>query len=298
MSLKELNEYKGAVVYHDLTPFFNDIKDLSYCVVKGEALSILAYGNVGMRSSSDIDILISRKDIKYIVSCLKKYGYKYKSDKGISKEERAFFLSNSHQWKPLVKQIGFVESVVDINFDIFWGEYTGKRIIIEDFLSNPRELKVYGCKVKTLSVMKSFLCLVLHHYKDMNSIFLLATKNSIKSSLFKDIYYFLINHSSEVTPDALYTECKRYNIMSYAYYVLYYTGQIYNDLFINTYINRLRDHHGEALIDYYGLNEKEKKKWNIDFFQRLDSKELYRYIYPQLSLEDIKKIEINNSFFR
>lgn len=47
------------------------VEDLSnYAIVKGDALSIQAYGKVGARTYGDIDILISKKHINNIEKML------------------------------------------------------------------------------------------------------------------------------------------------------------------------------------------------------------------------------------
>lgn len=49
-------------------------------------------------------------------------------------------LSTSHQIKPWISDIPPWEKIeVDLNFDIFWGEYEGKRVDIEEFLSDTIE---------------------------------------------------------------------------------------------------------------------------------------------------------------
>ncbi len=95
---------------------------------------------------------------------------------------------STSQIKPWIRDIqpwGRIE--IDLNFDIFWDEYEGKRIDIDEFLSDTIEMEIYGVKVKTFPPIKALIQLVLHHYKDMNSLFLLATRKSIRYDMFKDI---------------------------------------------------------------------------------------------------------------
>lgn len=88
------------------------------------------------------------------------------------------------------KKIGFIVSIVDINYDSFFGEYTGKRVDIDNFLSDTIEMEIYGVKVKTLSPLKAMVQLILHHYyKEMNSIYHLASHDNINYNMLKDVYY-------------------------------------------------------------------------------------------------------------
>lgn len=70
-------------------------------------------------------------------------------------------------------------------------------------------MEIYGVKVKTLPPIKAMIQLILHHYKDMNSLFLLATRKSIKYDILKDVYYLLKNNLDTIPLDELYGhECQ------------------------------------------------------------------------------------------
>ena len=122
-----------------------------------------------------------------------------------SRSDKITMMTGSHQIAPWIKEIyPWGQVVVDLNFDIFWGEYEGNRIDIDEFVSDAIERNIYGTKVKTLAILKAMVQLILHHYKDMNSIFLLATRKSIKYEMFKDVYYLLKNNLGIISIDSLY----------------------------------------------------------------------------------------------
>ena len=102
---------------------------------------------------------------------------------------------------------------VDLNFDILWGEYNGKRIDIEGFISDAIEVEIYGIKVKTLPPLKALIQLILHHYKEMNSIYHLAGHNSITYSMFRDVYYLWKNNASVISLEKLYVLSEKYQII-------------------------------------------------------------------------------------
>lgn len=264
-------------------------------IVKGEVLSVLAYGTVGKRICTDIDILVSRKRLKDIKNLLYVSGFKPKTS---LRATEIAMLATSHQASPLYKENpSFGRTCIDINFDIFWGEYEGKRVDIDDFLSDAVEMEIYGVKVKTLTPIKTMIHLVLHHYKDMNSIFLLATRKSIKYEMFKDVYYLLKNHLKEISLDKLYAMSGKYEIIPFVFYVLYYTGQIFEDDVLKRYIEAFRTPEGEALLNCYGLCSKEQKEWKCDFKTRLESDNLYELIKNDLTDKDKEKIAINKRVF-
>ena len=290
LALKIKTEDHWAQLHNLLKRLFTN-----YAIIKGEVLSKQAYGQNGLRHSSDIDILVSRKNITELEQALCKCGFYNTSQ---TRSDKIIMLSTSHQVAPWIKEIppwGII--VIDLNFDIFWGEYEGKRIDIEEFLSDTIEMEICGVKVKTLPPIKAMIQLVLHHYKDMNSIFLLATRKSIKYDMFKDIYHLLKNNLDTIPLDKLYAMSAEYEIIPYVFYVLYYTGQVFDDEILKQYIEAFRTPEGEALLNCYGLCTKERKEWKCDFKTRLEADNLYDLIKDDLTEKDHEKIAINKRIF-
>mgnify|MGYP004547561899 CR=1 FL=1 len=281
--------------YETCNNLFLDLKKADYAVVKGEPLSFLAYKKFGERCGSDIDILLPKETLDF-VECLLEMNMFAKNK--ISRTDRILMLSSSHQVQPWSKEIAMIGGVtIDLNFDLFWGEYTGRRIDINKFLFDTIEMEIYGVKVKTLPPIKAMIQLVLHHYKDMNSLFLLATRKSIRYDMFKDVYYLLKNNLDVVPLDKLYAMSAEYEIIPYVFYVLYYTGQIFDDDVLKQYIEAFRTPEGDALLNCYGLCEKERREWKCDFKTRLDSDHLYELIKDDLTERDKEKIAINKRIF-
>lgn len=278
--------------------FFYNIKNLfsvPYAVIKGEVLSKQAHGSVGQRTSSDIDVLVSRKHLSDIEKSLLSAGFENTQK---SRKDRISMLSNSHQvapWIKVFKPWGYL--VVDINFDIFWGEYEGSRINIEEFLSDTIDIDIYGNTIKTLSPLKAMVQLILHDYKDMNSIFLLATRNRIKKTMFEDLYYLLKNNLDTISIEKLYIISEEYKIIPYVFYMFYYTSKIFNDDILKRYVEAFRTKKGEDLLGLYGLCDKEHKEWKCDFETRLESDNVFELMKDDLTEKDEKKIAINKRIF-
>lgn len=291
--------YKSRLTYKEIEPVLQDLSAIKYSIIKGEALSVAAYNATGMRTSSDVDILVSRKNLRIIEKKLSDIGFEkqYSDDIVTQRTNRAFMLSHSHQTTPFYIQKSIFKLSVDLNFDIFWGEYTGKRVDVDDFLSDTTEIEIYGYKVKVLPPLKAMVQLILHHYKDMNSIFLLATRNSIKFDMFKDIYYLLKNNINCISLDDLYDIGLEYDIKPYIYYVLYYTGLLFKDKLLDEYISAFKTSDGESLINCYGLNKFERHEWKYDLKTRLETKNIYELIKNDLTDNDKKKIQINKEVF-
>jgi len=286
--------FRGKIFYQNITSILSRFEK-NYAIIKGFPYSKYMYNDISVKNFSDIDILINKRDLNIMGSILKDSEY-YQSLIG-GREKHLFFYVCSHQMPPYKKNIYGVNICLDLNFDIFWGEYEGKRIDIDEFLSDTIEMEIYGVKVKTLPPIKAMIQLILHHYKDMNSIFLLATRKSIKYDMFKDIFYLLKNNLDTIPLDKLYAMSAEYKIIPYVFYVLYYTGQVFDDEILMQYIEAFRTPEGETLLNYYGLCAKERKEWKCDFKTRLEADNLYDLIKDDLTEKDHEKIAINKRIF-
>ena len=289
-----LNSYYNQVKYWMVEDFLDSLKQYPCAIIKGAPLSVLCYNDCSSRDYADIDILVSRDYIRSFENLFLNQGF---SSSLSSRSDRVLCLSFSHQLPAYTKVIDDMYLNFDLNFDIFWGEYEGKRIDIDNFLSDTIEVKIYGVKVKTLPPIKSLIQLILHHYKDMNSLFLLATRKSIKYDMLKDIYYLLKNNLDAIPLDKLYAMSAEYEIIPYVFYVLYYTGQVFDDNDLRQYIKAFRTPEGEVLLNCYGLCAKERKEWKCDFKTRLESENLYELIKNDLTDKDREKIAINKRIF-
>ena len=286
----------SKIRYKLFSKLADDLKCIPYAIIKGEPLAYFAYNSFGRRISGDIDILIERTSLQRIKNILLNNGYSY-AISNLTRNDELLSMAFSHQLIPYQKIVNGFAIDVDVNYDVFWGEYTGKKVDIDKFLSDTIEMEIYGVKVKTLPPLKAMVQLILHHYKDMNSIFLLATRKSIKHEMFKDVYYLLKNNLEAISLDKLYNISAEYEIIPYVFYVLYYTGQIFDDDVLREYIEAFRTPEGERLLNLYGLCEKERKEWKCDFKTRLESENLLDLIKDDLTERDKEKIAINRRVF-
>lgn len=293
--MSSLNSIISRYSYRACLSLFSEIKNMTYAHIKGEALSFQEYGMLGQRISSDIDIICPKKDLKTLEIQLSNHGFMKTCT---SRDIEIAHLISSHQsipWRKTIGTLGYV--TLDLNFDIFWGEYEGKRIEIGEFLSDTIEMDLYGVIMKTLPPIKALIQLILHNYKDMNSIFLLATRKSIRYDMFKDVYYLIKNNLDTISIDKLYFMSEAYEIIPYVFYILYYTRSVFNDKMLTKYIEAFRTPEGELLLNCYGLCEKERKEWKYDFKTRLESENLYDLIKDDLTERDQEKIAVNKRIF-
>lgn len=293
MGANEFNKNRiiGMIRFNEFSSIYKDLAAMPYALIKGEALSVLMYGEEAKRVSSDIDVLVKREDISRFEEILVHNGYETMHSNH-NRYNRVLCLTGSHQIGCYLKKVMGIDVIVDINFDIFWGEYRGKRIEVETLLNNVIEIQVYGKKVKTLSPCFACIQLVLHHYKEFNSIYHLVKGNAVTSKKLKDINDFLKCYCKDESflKELIYI-VHFYEIEPYFYYMLFYVREIF---FGAVYLDRLIDEFecnlGIWYLDKFGLSDLERKTWNICFSERIDSTALSGLVRQRLTLEDEKKL--------
>ena len=137
------NISNGSQKYLSLIPLWNYMhaKNINYCNIKGEVLSLQAYKQFGMRSYGDIDVLISKEDFPLLKDGFKQLGFV--ATDNITREKKVFIHAFSHQSENYILDNGGKRTVVDVNFDVLWGEYEGRRIDIKQFISDSIEINVW-----------------------------------------------------------------------------------------------------------------------------------------------------------
>ena len=293
--LQKQQLFNGIAYYSALKEMEEELNSIDYVIIKGEPLSMLAYGSLGCRTSHDIDILIDRKNVSILNQILNRHGF-YQLNRDLSRLER-IYANQAHQTFSYIKKVSNNIVVIDVNVDIFWGEYEGKRIDISEFLSDKKEMNIFGFKAKVLNPMKTLVALVLHHYKELNSLHQLSgAEHPYKAQLFNDIYYLIINNTC-ISPKEFIYICSVYEIIPYAYFVLYYTNKFINNNMLDEYVDLFETVEGIELLECYGLTKQEKKKWTISFEERMQATNLYQIILNDLSKKDIHKVQLQKKIF-
>lgn len=270
---------------------------IPYAVIKGAVLSVSAYNDPFCRHSGDIDLLVCRQTIDKVKQTLLELNFIQGkiADGGIipfSRKELLFQTTMSHQTAPFIKETNnklcpYVN--VDINLDIMWGE-SGCNTDMRFVLEQTEETTICGITVKTLCLEMEFISLCLHHYKDMNSLYLLYDRG-LQLNHFCDIYYFVKNCT--MNTETLCNLCYKLKVSEYVYYCLYHTNLIFDNDKLKKYMEFLRSESADALIDKFGLTDEERQTWEIDFFARLFDINLHNYLERTLSHKALAKIRSN-----
>ena len=227
--LDDLYFVKRKLLYRELHSIWDRLTSINYAIVKGEALSCQIYDEPWKRRSTDIDILIDKKNVRLLENALHEVGFEQhiSENKFEARKDRVLCFAYSHQIPAFYKnKFGFSLNI-DVNYDIFWGEYEGKRCSMDEFLNDTVDINICNSLVKVLPIEKAFVQLVLHHYKEMNSLYHLSYHNCIQTSKFKDVYDMLYLNRDVLTLEKVKMLCEQYGITEFMYYMLYYTGQVF-----------------------------------------------------------------------
>ena len=297
-----LNQLNIAERFKQCNSVFSDLEayQIDYAVIKGAVLSLAAYGNPYCRQSGDMDILIDRAKIDAVGQIMNRNGFiqgRVIGDKIVpyTRKERIFQLSMSHQTAPFVKAIGnpFCPYInVDVNMDIMWGESKAKTDM-KSFLSHSNEISLCGTTFRRLSPAAEFISLCLHHYKDFNSIYLLATRGISLNHLCDILFY--LKTSAPPLPELLEMS-KAYRATDYIYCCLYYVSLVFHDSVLMDYLEAFRICKTTDLTPYYGLDDRERKEWNISFADRLFNEDFPKKFYDGLSPQDKEKVKNNQAY--
>jgi Uncharacterised nucleotidyltransferase len=91
-----------------------DDNDLPILFLKGAALAVLAFGDLGLRSSQDIDLLVTREALPAAVACLLQVGYRrFDPPPEISDAQLRVVM-------PLRKDLGFVHEATGLRIELHW----------------------------------------------------------------------------------------------------------------------------------------------------------------------------------
>ena len=273
---------------------------IPYAIVKGPVLSAAAYGNPFVRVSNDLDVLISPEYIEDIDDLLVKEGFIQarivnNQLKKITRKEKIFQSMLTHQIPTYIKKTDnnickYV--ILDVNTKIIFGE-SSFQPDVNYVLKQTEKMLIAGVVINKLKCELDFIFLCLHHYKDINSIYLLS-QGSFRLDVFCDVFLYVENQKIDF--NMLIQYCRFLNVGKYVYTILYYTSLIFPSEKLLQIVAFLQSERDDSLINCYGLSEEEKKVWKIGFYERLFHENLSNYIWDNLDEKDKEKIRINKLY--
>lgn len=276
------------------------LNTIPYAVIKGAVLALHAYGNDAIRFSSDIDLLTSKAAFPQVKSVLISEGFVQgyiRDDKIIpySRPELIYHLTQTHQAATFVKPTGnnlCPYIVIDVNIDIFWGE-SGITVNMDEFISSIHQETICSQPVNVLNPMEEFIALCLHHYKHMNSIYLLV-EEGVHLNLLCDIYEYL--KRNRLDPEQLRICCQHWKALPYVYFCVFYAVALLSGNVLTTYTDALYCVEGHQLLECIGLNANERRISKLNFWDRMFCDNTSVLLARELSHKDREKLEINRAY--
>lgn len=147
---------------HNICDLFN-AHDIAAVPYKGPVLTEVAYGGVGHRRFGDLDILVTKDDVKAACALLEQQGYERVNFPDIPVE--TLISGTPFRWG---REFRFVDSNGGLPVELRFGFVGGRRsgsTIIEDFCERRTTTSVAGQTVQALSPEDRVLLLLVHGTK-------------------------------------------------------------------------------------------------------------------------------------
>lgn len=294
-----MNRIRVAEQYRVCSDLFQSLTEsqVPFAVFKGAPLSISVYSDTGYRSSGDIDILIHRSNLKNIDKILESCGFIQgklidNTIVEVSRDEKIFHLANTHQTVPYIKPtnskvVPFVN--VDVNMSITWRECP-EIIDMNEFLEQPEYINVIsGISVPVLDTEKHFISICLHSYKDMNSPYLLYSRNGFPLSCLSDIHYLMKN--GQIKVKRLYDIASKYSIVKYIYYCVYHSARLFGNIDNDELISIFSQNSNDEDLWKFGL--KDRAVWGCDWLDLLLSNHISVFLKNNMTSDAFDKMMLN-----
>ena len=135
-----------------------DDSDLPVLFVKGPALAVLAFGNVGLRSGQDIDLLVPYEALPAATAVILRAGYRrFDPPPNISDAQLRLVM-------PLRKDLGFLHRATGLRIELHWRLFLNPHAMTESsFMAASRVVPLSGAAgVRTLGEHDLFAYLCMH----------------------------------------------------------------------------------------------------------------------------------------
>ena len=135
-----------------------DDADLPVLFVKGAALAVLAFGNLGLRAGQDIDLLVPYETLPAATALISRAGYRrFDPPPDISDAQLRLVM-------PLRKDLGFVHQATGLRIELHWRLFLNPHAMAEtSFMAASRVVPLAGAAgLRTLGEEDLFAYLCMH----------------------------------------------------------------------------------------------------------------------------------------
>ena len=249
--------------------------------VKGAYLIDNIYGDRSIRTSNDVDALISRKDISQIDKIMKELGYttdKYdeKTNQLIprSASQKMLYKTKMYNLLPYRKSIeDTVEEIIifDYSHSLDFGLDTKP---VEEMIANSFYMGNSWC----LLAEHFFVHMCCHHYREASHTEWIRLGKDLNLIKFCDVREFALQKMNQESMEKAINFAKKYNLNKALYFTLYFLREIYGDGYETELLEKL-EVEDPSFVFEFGENEYEhiqirkKSFWN-SFFDENNMEEL------------------------
>ncbi|MDR3598911.1 MAG: nucleotidyltransferase family protein [Desulfosporosinus sp.] len=155
------NAIKVLTLTGELVRLFSllDKVNIKAISIKGPLLGLALYGDLALRTSKDLDILVGKEDLDTVKNMLISEGYRQPEyETNITPKQKKIILKTSHHFS-FVNQNG-------VNIELHWRYYSqGYKIQFNEVWDRRDSVEIAGNKLNVLNSEENFLYLVFHGSK-------------------------------------------------------------------------------------------------------------------------------------
>lgn len=277
------NKRRNSVLAREFGRCMERLRDagVRFAVRKGPVLGEQLYGDPGLRSMADLDVLVERKDTERIGEVLQECGFvqgRPSSDgtaiEPFERSTQVFWRMHVNNELPYVK-LGDGEDVehfaVDLCLDLFQQRSDGA-LPVAEVLDRRVPMKLCGTDSFGLAPEDQFLDLCLHFHKEASSRSYIEAGVDLQLLKFLDLALACVALSESGHWVSFIEQARQAGAIESVYYTLFHVSLVYPDMVPGDRLEALRPDN-RHFLDEYGQVDGHIGTWQVPFADRLFSRD-------------------------
>jgi len=226
--LEKINQNKSILNFRlaTLKKIVDDLNDhhCEFIIIKGMPFAQFAYGDYSLRTSNDIDLLVSIDSISMIKEVLTKHGFilgKYDKENNsiIEYDKMSYYyhLIHTHQLPNFIKIDQGIPISIDINYKL---AIKNTDDFVQELFDERQYVMINNTPVITQTLETMLITICLHHYFDMNSPIQIYKNTHGFIRMIFEIAIFIKNNKFDY--EKILYLVKKHNLESYISSILNY----------------------------------------------------------------------------
>lgn len=254
-------------------------RNIRIVAIKGALFLGRIYPDLGMRTISDIDVLIAEEDVKKITHLLFELGYtqgKYdpfsEKVKPLSRKEKLFwtlYVSNLYPFRRKAEASFITTYNLDVHVSITWKGAEQYFVDTKELLNRSHLKTTYELSLFSLPFYDNLIHLCCHLYRHAVLLDTIRGLDDLALIRFCDIREYIRKESQHIKWGRIAQKVKEYAIERPVYYALYYLRFLYNDTVPLEFLEVIRPKDVAYLNQYGMLDSRKKFEWKMPFIERV-----------------------------